>query len=139
MAEHFHDLVLESPVTVKPQQMTALALTPAQALPDWLRVDLDEIRFTTEGWFEVLMTVGWDPTNVDGTRFSHTSIPDHHPLHSEAIDATVLADVSDGRQLLRGNSLFSPDGPSGLALEVWHDSAVSIEIGAASLRIRRLR
>ena len=40
------------------------------------------------------------------TRFSHTKIPGQEPLHSEAIDAGVLAAISDGRQLLRGNTRF---------------------------------
>ena len=70
----------------------------------------------------VLLSVAWDPSAVDGTRFSHTRIPDQEPLHSEAISAGVLAQLSDGRQLLRGNTLFGPDRTTSLVIEVWQDS-----------------
>lgn len=43
------------------------------------------IHFIRAGWCEVLLAVSWDPENQDGSRFAHTSIPDQHPLHSEAI------------------------------------------------------
>jgi hypothetical protein len=66
------------------------------------------LRFRTAGWYEILLTVGWDRTQTAGTRFAHTAIPDHHPLHSEAINAAVLAALSEGTQLLRGNTIFEP-------------------------------
>ncbi len=138
MAEHFRDLALGTPLTVEARRTTPVVLSPQGSLPEWLAVSEAEIRFTAEGWYEVLMTVEWDPRRTDGTRFSHTSIPDHHPLHSEAIAADVLAQVSGGRQMLRGNSVFSPDGPSSLTLEVWHDSAGPVTVQGASLQIRRL-
>jgi hypothetical protein len=74
-----------------------------------------------------------------GHRFSHTAIPDSHPLQSEAIDALVLAALSDGKQLLRGNTIFEPDsGVNSIALEVWQDSGDTLEITNASLEIRPL-
>ncbi|HEY2812509.1 MAG TPA: hypothetical protein VGJ03_03485 [Acidimicrobiales bacterium] len=80
------------------------------------------LRIRADGWYEVLLCVHWDETDQAGTRFAHTRIPDQEPLHSEAIDASVLARISQGQQLLRGNSLFGPDRTTGLVLEVWHDS-----------------
>src|SRR3954462_12910826 len=89
------------------------------------------IVFDSRGWYEVLLRVDWDPRDTTGTRFAHTKIPDNEPLHSEAIDADVLARISQGRQLLRGNSLFGPDRTTSLKLEVWHDSERSVEVGYA--------
>jgi hypothetical protein len=80
----------------------------------------------------VLLRVDWDPANIDGTRFTHTKIPDQEPLHSEAINAAVLARISDGRQLLRGNSLFGPDRTTCLVLEVWRDSGGPLSIAMPS-------
>jgi len=99
-----------------------------------------EIEFTSAGWFEILLTVQWDSNDRMGRRFAHTAIPDSHPLHSEAIEADVLADLSDGRQLLRGNTIFDPSSPvRSLALEVWQDSPTPTTIIEASIEIRRLR
>ncbi len=125
-------------VEVRPGILKPIYLEPAGQLPDWLSVDGQRIEFTIRGWYEVLLTVEWDPANTDGTRFAHTAIPDHHPLHSEAIDATVLGSISAGRQLLRGNTIFDPDGPNRLSLEVWHDAPDAIAVGAAALDIRIL-
>ena len=86
----------------------------------------------------MLLSVAWDPSAVDGTRFSHTRIPDQEPLHSEAISAGVLAQLSDGRQLPRGNTLFGPDRTTSLVLEVWQDSGQPVEVRAASLTVREL-
>jgi len=85
-----------------------------------------------------LLTVDWGSTNRFGTRFSHTAIPDGHPLHSEAIDAGVLVDLSDGKQLLRGNTMFGPKGVDRIQLEVWQDSGTSLDVENASLEIRPL-
>jgi len=97
-----------------------------------------QLMFRTAGWYEILLTVGWDATVTTGTRFAHTAIPDHHPLHSEAINAAVLAALSDGKQLLRGNTIFEPGTIDCLALEVWHDSPAPVHIHDASLAIRPL-
>ena len=83
--------------------------------------------------YEVLLRVDWDPGETTGTRFAHTKIPGQEPLHSEAISAAVLNQLSDGRQLLRGNSLFGPDRTSCLILEVWHDSGRPLEVCYAEL------
>lgn len=96
------------------------------------------VRFLVRGWFEVLMTVGWDPDNDDGHRFAHTSIPDRHPLHSEAIEARVLNPISNGEQVLRGNSVFDPDGEDRIRLEVWQNSGAGVAVRQAGLVIRRL-
>jgi hypothetical protein len=99
----------------------------------------DGVEFDTEGWYEVLLRVDWDDRDTAGTRFAHTKIPDQEPLHSEAISAGVLARISQGRQLLRGNSLFGPDRTTCLRLEVWHDSNQSVEVRHAELVVRELR
>lgn len=96
------------------------------------------IEFAIAGWFEVLLTVDWGTSNRYGTRFSHTAIPDDHPLHSEAIEAGVLVDLSGGKQLLRGNSVFGPAGVDRIELEVWQDSGTSVEVRGASLYVRPL-
>jgi hypothetical protein len=85
----------------------------------------------------VLLTVEWDEQNNAGHRFVHTSIPDKHPLHSEAIEASVLNRISNGTQLLRGNTVFGPDHTDTINLEVWQDSGDEIAIADASLEIRR--
>ena len=98
----------------------------------------DGVVFHTEGWYEVLLEVHWDPDARQGTRFSHTKIPDQEPLHSEAINAAVLAQISEGRQLLRGNTLFGPDRTTSLVLEVWQDSGRPVEVRSAELVVREL-
>ncbi len=125
-------------IDVRPGILKPIQLKPVGALPDWLCLQNRQIEFTIRGWYEVLLTVEWDPTNTDGTRFAHTAIPDHHPLHSEAIDAAVLGAISAGRQLLRGNAIFDPDGPHQLSLEVWHNAPEAIAVGAAALDVRAL-
>jgi hypothetical protein len=96
------------------------------------------VTFAPTGWFEVLLTVEWGSANRVGRRFSHTSIPDRHPLHSEAIEADVLIDISGGKQLLRGNALFGPKGVDRIQLEVWRDSGAPVNVDTASLEIRPL-
>jgi hypothetical protein len=96
------------------------------------------MRFTAPCWFEVLLTVAWDTGNDRGHRFAHTSIPDQHPLHSEAIEARVLTVLSDGEQLLRGNTVFIPGVLDTLMLEVWHNSDTPTTVRRASLVARRL-
>jgi hypothetical protein len=98
----------------------------------------DGIAFCQRGWFEILLAVSWDPTNTEGTRFSHTAITDQHPLHSEAINAGVLVQLSDGKQLLRGNTIFEPGRIDHVTLEVWHDASAPVEIIEASLDVRDL-
>lgn len=96
------------------------------------------ITFIERGWYEVLLTVSWDATNTHGTRFAHTAIPDQHPLHSEAINAAVLAELSSGKQLLRGNTIFAPGEVDHISLEVWHDADETVQILGASLEVRNL-
>lgn len=95
------------------------------------------IAFETVGWYEVLLAVEWDPHDEEGTRFSHTRIPGQEPLHSEAINAAVLK-PSDGRQLLRGNTVFGLDHTGEILLEVWHDSPRPLEVRSGELRVREL-
>jgi hypothetical protein len=115
-----------------------MKLVEPDALPRHCHLGHDGIVFDTEGWYEVLMRVDWDPEKRSGTRFSHTKIPGQEPLHSEAIDATVLSQISNGSQLLRGNSLFGPERTTCLVLEVWQDSGESVEITYAELAVREL-
>ncbi|TMM14633.1 MAG: hypothetical protein E6G01_12350 [Actinobacteria bacterium] len=98
----------------------------------------DLVVFRSEGWYEILLEVDWDPENRQGTRFSHTAIPGEQPLHSEAVSAAVLADISEGKQLLRGNTLFGPERTASLALEVWQDSGDVVEVRAAAITARVL-
>ena len=138
--EQFARFALAAPVHVPNRSLTPLRLWPTKAQLPGLDVDDNDggIRFTVRGWFEVLLTVDWGSANQLGTRFSHTAIPDRHPLHSEAIQASVLVDLSGGKQLLRGNTLFGPQGVDRLRLEVWQDSGAPLDIQTASLEIRAL-
>ena len=45
----------------------------------------------------------------------------------------------NGRQLLRGNTMFGPDRTTSLVLEVWQDSGAPIEVQEAALTVRELR
>lgn len=140
MRDEFTEVVLLQPLTVESGVLTPVPLV-AQAnttLPLWFELQDGEVSFVTEGWFEVLLSVHWDTANRSGERFSHTAIPDHHPLHSEAISASVLAGISDGKQLLRGNSIFGPDGADRLRVQVWQNSGEPVAVTGASLGIRPL-
>jgi hypothetical protein len=127
-----------APLSVDSEQLTRIRLQPDGEVPPEMKPHGASIHFFDEGWFEVLLTVEWDPSVTDGTRLAHTNIPDVHPLHSEAIDAKVLSRICDERQLLRGNTIFSPDGPSEIVLEVWHDAGRPVEVRRAELAIRSL-
>jgi len=127
------------PVPVPSRDLTPLPLTEPEAASNNVALGKDGIVFRTEGWYEVLLDVAWDPTARGGTRFSHTKIPGQEPLHSEAIEARVLAEISEGRQLLRGNSLFGPERTSSLVLEVWQDSGDEVDVRGAALIVRELR
>ena len=102
-------------------------------------IRVDRVPVPATGDDEVLLRVDWDDHNTAGTRFAHTQIPDQEPLHSEAINAAVLARISQGRQLLRGNSVFGPDRTTCLKLEVWHDSGQPVEVRYAELIVRELQ
>jgi hypothetical protein len=84
------------------------------------------------------MDVGREPHDTEGTRFSHTLIPGQEPLHSEAINAAVLVQLSGGRQLLRGNTIFGLDNTQEIVLEVWHDSPRPVWVRSGQLRVRQL-
>ena len=127
-----------SPIKVPPKELTRLPLSPDATSPHLRYDDERGIVFETLGWYEVLLQVEWDPSDTTGTRFAHTKIPDNEPLHSEAIAATVLAQISEGRQLLRGNSVFGLDHTTSIVLEVWHDADQPIEVGHAQLVVREL-
>jgi len=127
-----------APVTIFPSALTPIRLAePDEGSPN-VALSADGVVFRTEGWYEVLLEVHWDAEMRNGTRFSHTKIPDQEPLHSEAINANVLAQLSEGRQLLRGNSLFGPERTSCLVLEVWQDSGRPVEVEKAGLIVREL-
>jgi hypothetical protein len=129
---------LPAPIKVPSGQLYRLILEPVgRQLPD-LEYASGAVRFIEPGWFEVLLSVGWDATNDAGHRFAHTSLPDRYPLHSEAIEAQVLNALSGGEQLLRGNTVFAPGGVDHIALEVWQDSGGLVSVHQASLLVRRL-
>jgi hypothetical protein len=128
----------QGPLVVGERQLTRVPLIEPEKGSLALALRDDAIHFLTAGWYEVLLEVHWDEQETTGTRFAHTKIPGQQPLHSEAIAAAVLAQISEGRQLLRGNGLFGPGGPSCIALEVWHDSRYPITVSFASLTVRGL-
>ena len=136
--EHPARFELPQPITVPDSTLHRLRLEPVGAQ----QPDVDSVgggtTFTAAGWFEVLLTVAWDPTNGIGRRFAHTAVPDQHPLHSEAIEASILTSLSDGEQLLRGNTVFTPGGVDTIMLEVWHDSGNPLQVRRASLVVRPL-
>jgi hypothetical protein len=129
---------LGKPLIVPPAQMTQVPLAPKGRASDRVAWDDDAITFRVVGWYEVLMRVDWDPKKLRGTRFCHTMVPDHEPLHSEAIDAEVLSALNGGSQRLRGNTIFGLDRTSSLVLEVWQDSGAPIELRAAEIVVREL-
>ena len=136
--EQLARFALTAPAHVPSRTLTALRLAPTNDCIPGVETHEGGVSFKGTGWFEVLLTVDWGSTNRFGTRFSHTAIPDGHPLHSEAIDAGVLVDLSDGKQLLRGNTMFGPKGVDRIQLEVWQDSGTSLDVENASLEIRPL-
>ena len=139
MAELLARFALDGPYPIPSGTLTRLHLAPVGEQMTGVETEGDAIVFHVAGWFEVLLTVEWDPNFRSGHRFAHTAIPDSHPLHSEAIDARVLGALSGGRQLLRGNTIFEPASVlDSIALEVWQDSGDTIEVRNASLDIRVL-
>jgi hypothetical protein len=125
-------------VEVPNRKMTPLRLEPTDARVQGIDAEGGGVRFSVAGWYEVLLTVPWDRDNREGHRFAHTVIADEHPLHSEAIEAVVLADLSGGRKLLRGNSVFGPKAVDWIELEVWQDSGVPVRVEGASIEVRPL-
>jgi len=126
------------PVEVLPGRMRPLKLRSTESQLETVTLTDAGIVFIGEGWFEVLLKVAWDPTQDAGYRFAHTTVPDRHPLHSEAIDAAVLNRISNGTQLLRGNSWFGTDELNTINLEVWHNSPDPVLVTEASLAVRPL-
>ena len=129
---------LPHPVDVPSSKLYRLHLEPVGRQLSYVETAGGGLRFTDRCWFEILMTVAWDTSNHAGHRFAHTSVPDQHPLHSEAIEARVLNELSQGEQLLRGNTVFAPGSTDTLMLEVWQDSGESVTVHRASLVARRL-
>lgn len=133
-----HPFALRGPREIPSGTLTKL---PLQAGPDCgpnVECVDGQLHFMTTGWYEVLLEVAWTTDVTTGTRFSHSKIPGQQPLHSEAIDGTVLARISEGRQLLRGNTVFGPDHTTELLLEVWHDAGVPVSVRSADLVVREL-
>jgi hypothetical protein len=129
---------MADPMAIAPRQLTQLWLLDPPGEHPHAHVEDGGVHVDTEGWFEVLLRVAWSTGDTGGTRFSHTRIPDQEPLHSEAIAADVLTQISQGEQKLRGNSLFGPDRTTCLVLEVWHDALAPIDVLEAELIIREL-
>jgi hypothetical protein len=96
------------PLVVGERRLTLVPLMePEEGSPSLVLRD-DAIDFLTPGWYEVLLEVHWDEEETAGTRFAHTKIPGQQPLHSEAIAAAVLAQISQGRQLPAGQRTLWP-------------------------------
>jgi len=125
------------PVAIANRRLTPIELESSGGSPH-VHLAQEGVVFDTDGWYEVLLRVDWDSTTTTGTRFSHTKIPGQEPLHSEAINALVLAQLSQGQQLLRGNSLFGPDRTTSLVLEVWQHSGELVKVSYAELVVREL-
>jgi hypothetical protein len=125
-------------VGVNNGELTPIPLPSPHGSSDHVDYQGQGVVFRTDGLYEVLLKVDWEPSARRGTRFSHTNIPDQEPLHSEAIAADVLADISGGSQRLRAMSLFGPDRTKSLVLEVWQDSGQAVTINAASLTVREI-
>lgn len=125
-------------IKVPPNELKKLPLTPPEEGSPHVVVEDGKLIFIDEGWYEVLLDVQWDMKRLDGTRFTHTKVSAEQPLHSEAINAQVLSQLSDGRQLLRGNTIFDPPHTAEIVLEVWHDSVEPVEVTSASLTVRDL-
>jgi hypothetical protein len=118
--------------------MTPVPLSALVGTSDHVGYADDGIVFRSDGWYEVLLEVDWSPSVREGTRFSHTDIPGQEPLHSEAIAADVLVDVSGGKQMLRASSVFGPNRTTRLVLEVWQNSGQVVEIRSAAMKVREL-
>jgi hypothetical protein len=138
--EELHTFETMRPVTVPSGRVTPIQVVATDEHQTMVSPDGDALRFLRRGWYEVLLTVEWSPSNRTGTRFSHTAIPDHHPLHSEAIDAAILVALSDGQQLLRGDTIFEPDdGTDKIQLEVFQDAGAPVEVQYAALQLREMK
>ena len=127
-----------APVPVESGRLCAVPLSRPTEQSDDVDYTDKGVVFRADGWYEVLLEVDWDPGAREGTRFSHTAIPGQEPLHSEAISAEVLADISGGKQLLRGNTIFGPDRTTSLVLEVWQNTGRPVDIRRAAITVRRL-
>jgi hypothetical protein len=134
-----HRFQLAEALRLDPKTMTALSLVSVGPTPEDIAIRNGHLCFQRIGWYEVLLRVAWDPAVTTGTRFSHSKIPGQQPLHSEAIDAAVLTEISNGEQLLRGNTVFGHDHTSELVLECWHDAPTAVAITEADLTVRELR
>jgi hypothetical protein len=135
------DLVftIDAPVDVPTGELTRLVVA-AHAESALVHVDPERgVVFDMPGWFEVEMRVDWDASVTTGTRFSHTKVPGQEPLHSEAINALVLSRISQGKQMLRGNSVFGVDNTMSLILEVWHDAPQAVSVNCGELKLRPLK
>jgi hypothetical protein len=130
---------LPKPCDILDSKLSLLHLIGVGKQMESIEVSNGHLLFTVACWYEILLTVEWDPTNSRGYRFAHTKIPDTHPLHSEAIEANVLSKLSKGKQLLRGNTFFDPKtNTNSIALEVWQNSGKVIKVRYACLEIRPL-
>jgi hypothetical protein len=125
-------------ISIQNGELSPVPLSAVVGHSDHVAYGEDGVTFRTDGLYEVLLKVDWDPSVRHGTRFSHTKVPGQEPLHSEAIAADVLADISGGSQRLRGVSLFGPDSTTRLVLEVWQNSGAKVTINAAAMTVREL-
>lgn len=89
-----------------------------------------ETREARPGLNELRAEVQWS-ANEDGHRFFHVRHDPVPPAVSEAIEATVLRAVSNGRQKMTGHATLPAVA---VALEVWSD--VDVEVLEWSLDVR---
>src|ERR1041385_9273292 len=110
------------PRRIPSRELTHITLVEGRPASDALLLREGAVTFVVPGWYEVMLVVEWDPENRQGARFAHSRIGDSPPLHSEAIPAGVLADISGGGQLLRGDGPFGPGGAGAARLGGWPGS-----------------
>lgn len=89
--------------------------------------------YPAEGFYELTASVQWEDMS-EGHRFFHVRHGDNSPpTISEAIDASVLHNVSRGKQMLRGHvQLYFP---MRLILEVWSSVECYVELGEIEARL----
>jgi hypothetical protein len=102
-----------------------------------LKTKILEMPVYENGFYDFKVKVNWDVMNTIGTRFIHTrSLDGEIPFHSEAISASVLSKISDGKQMLQGTFFLKKD--TILVLEVWQDSNQDMKVLDAEVQLDKL-
>lgn len=86
-----------SPLMVPSGKMTRAALEQQQRSAHVEHDATEGIKFVTEGWYEVLLRVDWDPAQTIGTRFAHTKIPGRSRcIPRRSTHSSLLRSLVDG-------------------------------------------